>query len=296
MAPYLSKQGIAYSMTDEKQIVLLTEVEARTTLTKIKESIANTRILVVDFYEREGWKSLHYDSFESCINVEFGKSVSYVYRQLWAGLTEKRLPIGEIGDNRESHLRKLSVILGDNDDQIERAWIMAMSISENPTAETFDHAAKLIWVNDHCVLPVVKERMANGYITPSSAYTISKSLDGKPYDLTNVCQEVQDPAMLPMLYRIYHEDSETWQEIALTKHIPSVDEQIPIGEASPQNLRAWLVVSSNEHRAVAIEENRARFNHIRECTEAVISEARHVAEKYPELSTAIEEYDSAIRR
>ena len=283
-------------MTDEEQIVLLTETEARVTLTKIKESIANTRILIVNFYEREGWKSLHYSSFESCINVEFGRSVSYVYRQLWAGLTEKRLPIGEIGDNKESHLRKLSIILGENDDQIERAWIMAMSMSENPTANVFDQAAKSIWVTDHCELPAVKERMSMGRITPDSAYKIAQSLSGKPSELVSVCQEVQDPALLPMLYRIYHEDSDTWQEIALTRHIPSVDEQIPIGEASPQNLRAWLIVSSNEHRAVAIEENRARFKYIRECTEAVISEARLIAKEYPELSMAIEEYDISIRR
>ena len=284
-------------MTDEKQIVLLTEIEARVTITTIKENIASTRFLIVDFYEREGWKSLNYSSFESCINVEFGRSVSYVYRQLWAGLTEKRLPIGEIGDNKESHLRKLSIILGENYDQIERAWIMAMSMSENPTANEFDQAAKAIWVVDHCELPAVRERMSTGRITPDSAYKITQSLLGKPSDLVHVCQEVQDPALLPMLYRIYHEDSDTWEEIALTKHIPSVDEQIPIGEASPQNLRAWLVVSSNEHRAVAIQENRKKFAALREATDEIIHEARCVDRmEYPKLYDALNDYDNLARR
>jgi hypothetical protein len=171
-----------------------------------------------------------------------------------------------------------------------------MSMSESPTANTFDQAAKSIWINDNCIYPSIKDRMIDGSITPSNAYEISQSLHGKPYDLIRVCQEVKDPAMLPMLYRIYHEDSDTWSEIALTMHIPSVDDQIPIDEASPQNLRAWLVISSNEHRAVAIEENRARYKYIRECTESVIDEARRIADQYYELSTAIKKYDDAIRR
>ena len=287
-------------MADEKQIVLFSADEARQTIDQIKESITNTRKLLIDFYEREGWKSLGYLTFELCIEVEFAKSVSYIYRQLWAGLTEKRLPIGEVGDNKESHLRKLSTILGKNDEQIERAWITAMAISDTPTADVFDHAAKLVWVQDNCDLPTVRTRMINGHITPDSAYKITKSLVGKPDDLVNVCQQVRDPALLPMLYRIYHEDSDTWQEIALTNHIPSVDDQIPIDEASPQNLKAWLIVSSNEHRAAAIEENRKRYQLIRERTELVIHEARLIAKDYPvtsaKLRMAIKEYDDAIRR
>lgn len=282
-------------MEQGEVIVLLTRDEAAETIAAIKESIVNTRKLIVNFYQREGWKSLGYDSFESCIETEFGQSVSYVYRQLSAGLTEMRLPIGEIGDNRESHLRMLSIL--DGDDQIQQAWQLAQAISDKPTALVFDQAAKTVWVNENCSLPLIKQRMLSGQITPSNAYQITKYLNDKPVDMIGVGQNVSDPALLPMLYRLYNEDSDTWQEISLTKHIPSVDEQIPIDQASPQNLRAYLVIASNEHRAIAIEENRKRFSEIRRLTDSIIDTARDVDPiKYKALHKLIGEYDNATKR
>jgi len=281
-------------MEQKEVVVLLTRDEATQTIAAIKESIVNTRKLIVNFYQREGWKSLGYDSFESCIEIEFGKSVSYVYRQLSAGLTEMRLPIGEIGDNRESHLRKLSIL--DNDDQIQQAWQLAQAISDKPTALVFDQAAKTVWINENCTLPSIKQRMLSGHLTPSNAYKITKYLDDKPSDMIGVGQNVSDPKLLPMLYRLRNEDSDTWQEISLTQHIPSVDEQIPIDQASPQNLRAYLVIASNEHRAIAIEENRARFSEIRRLTDLIINTARDVDPiKYKALHRLIGEYDDKIK-
>jgi hypothetical protein len=281
-------------MEQDEVVVLLTRIEALQTIAAIKESIVNTRKLIVDFYQREGWKSLGYGSFESCIETEFGKSVSYVYRQLSAGLTEMRLPIGEIGDNKESHLRKLSIL--DNDDQIQQAWQLAQAMSDSPTALVFEQAAKTIWVNENCDLPMLRQRMLAGKITPNNAYKIARYLSDKPMDMVEVGVNVTDPQLLPMLYRLRNEDSSTWEEIAFTQHIPSVDEQIPISEASPQNLKAYLVIASNEHRAIAIEENREHFAMLRETVDEIIEEARRVDRMdYPRLHDALGDYDRLMR-
>ncbi|MHA2045373.1 MAG: hypothetical protein ACW99G_11300 [Candidatus Thorarchaeota archaeon] len=274
-------------------IVLYTEEEARQAITDIKESIANTRKLIVDFYDREGWRSLGYTSFESCARQEFELSVSQVYRELSAGIIERDLPIGEIGDNRESHLRKLH-ILQDND-QKERAWMLAQAMSDSPIAETFDQAAKFVWVDENCTNQL-RSSMLSGDLPPVKAYAMAKFMLHKPDEWVAVAQKARDPHLLPMLYRIYNEDSETWHEIALTGHIPSVDEQINLSDAASQNLKAYLSIASNEHRASAIETAREKYALIRECTEEVINEARSVdIMEYPKLAQALEDYDASKR-
>lgn len=274
-------------------IVLLSEDEARATIDLIKENIKNTRRLIVDFYEREGWRSLGYQSFLECIHNEFAQSASYVYRQLSAGQMEKSLPIGDIGDNRESHLRMLAIL--ETDEQKERAWMIANAMSDKPTAEAFSNAAKHVWVMSNGE-DRIRERMVLGELSPEKAYQITKSLDDKPAEFVRVAENVSDPSLVPMLYRLYHDQSDTWTEIALTGHIPSVDEQIPIVDAARQNLAAYLNIASNEHRAYAIELGRERYNLIRECVEDIIREARTVDPmEYPGLAYSLSCYDDATR-
>ena len=90
----------------------MTAEEARTCINDINKSLRNTRSLLLDLYEREGWKALGYASWRDCVTTEFKQHQSYLYRQLEAAKTEKNIlpmlensPIGEIP---ESHLRPLS--------------------------------------------------------------------------------------------------------------------------------------------------------------------------------------------
>jgi hypothetical protein len=271
-----------------KQVVLYTQQEAEAAVIAIKASIANTRKLVVDFYEREGWKPLGYDSFEECVNAEFKLSVSQVYRELSAGLIEKNIGVN-IGDTRESHLRALGIL--NTDEQKERAYMLAMNIEENPTAKTFEQSAKFVWVKDNDDSKV-KSNMMEGELSSIQAYDISTFLKDKPSQFTSIAERVRDPKLAMMMYRLFNEDSATWQEVAVTGHIPSVDEQIPIEDAVHGNLRAYLNIASNEHRAAAIEANRKKFDMLRECVDDIIARARLVDKyQYPQLAACIKSYD-----
>lgn len=90
----------------------MTSAEARTCIAKINRNLRNTRTLLLDLYEREGWKAINYSSWRECVTTEFKQHQSYLYRQLEAAKIEKNIlplvgnsPIGEIP---ESHLRPLA--------------------------------------------------------------------------------------------------------------------------------------------------------------------------------------------
>ena len=104
----------------------MTLEEARTCITEINKNLRNTRGLLLDLYEREGWKALGYASWRDCVTTEFKQHQSYLYRQLEAAKTEKNiLPIlhnSPIDEIPESHLRPLSSLpLSDRREAYQKA-------------------------------------------------------------------------------------------------------------------------------------------------------------------------------
>lgn len=91
-------------------LVRMTPKEARACVDDINNNLRNTRALLLDLYEREGWKALGYDSWRACVVGEFGKHQSYLYRQLEAAQTEKNISVSPIGEIPEARLRPLTRI------------------------------------------------------------------------------------------------------------------------------------------------------------------------------------------
>ncbi len=89
----------------------MTAPEARDCIKSIKSNLINTRSLVLDLYDRKGWKALGYENWRECVTKEFNQSEAYLYRQLEAAQAEKNIsPIGEKAIPKqipESHLRPL---------------------------------------------------------------------------------------------------------------------------------------------------------------------------------------------
>jgi len=111
-----------------------------------------------------------------------------------------------------------------------------------------------------------------------------------------VCSRISDPALAPMLRRLYYDESETWAEIYATHHIPSaLEEQIPLGQATANSLRAYLSIASNEHRAVALESSSAYREKLRHAIHGVLYEARKSRACSVDLSRAIDIYDLVIQ-
>lgn len=111
---------------DAIMLQTMTSEEARTCITEINNNLRNTRSLLLDLYEREGWKALGYASWRECVTTEFKQHQSYLYRQLEAAKAEKNIlpmlensPVGEIP---ESHLRPLSSLsLSDQREAYQKA-------------------------------------------------------------------------------------------------------------------------------------------------------------------------------
>lgn len=84
----------------------------------------NIRGLVFDLHERNGWEALGYKSWEKCVTSEFKEKERYLYYQLAAAKTEKRLiesnctKVQQIGSIPETHLRPLSGLTPDKQKEV----------------------------------------------------------------------------------------------------------------------------------------------------------------------------------
>ena len=70
---------------------MMTKDEAREAANLINRGLDNMRKSLLEFYEREGWKALEYDSWRECVVAEFGKSQGQLYQQLTAAKIERQI-------------------------------------------------------------------------------------------------------------------------------------------------------------------------------------------------------------
>src|SRR5690349_2366462 len=75
--------------------VMMTESQARACIARINQSIKECdeeiKRLLLDLYEREGWKALGYSSWRECGQAEFKHSQSRVYQLLDAAKVERNI-------------------------------------------------------------------------------------------------------------------------------------------------------------------------------------------------------------
>lgn len=92
---------------------IMTPQEARTCIDEINGNLRNTRALLLDLYEREGWRALGYENWEKCVTSEFKEKRAYLFYQLAAAKAEKNIiaqstTVDKIGTIPERHLRPLT--------------------------------------------------------------------------------------------------------------------------------------------------------------------------------------------
>lgn len=87
----------------------MTIEEAKECVRLIHTHLGNLRALLLELYQRKGWRVLGYASWRQCAVQEFAYDETYLYRMLSAAITEQNLnlPIGEIP---ESHLRPITAL------------------------------------------------------------------------------------------------------------------------------------------------------------------------------------------
>ena len=117
--------------------------EARACVESINSSINNARAMLLDLYERQGWKALGYESWRACVVVEFEQSKTHLYRQLQAAEIERTVsPMGEIGQIPERQLRPLAAL---PPAERPKAWALARESSGGkPTAKDVQAAVNTV--------------------------------------------------------------------------------------------------------------------------------------------------------
>src|SRR6202165_2595510 len=65
--------------------------EARQCVARIAHHLEQARALLLELYEREGWRALGYDSWRTCVVAEFSQSQTALYRQLTAARVERTI-------------------------------------------------------------------------------------------------------------------------------------------------------------------------------------------------------------
>lgn len=131
--------------------VLMGEAEARSCVRAINRSLEHARDLLLDLYEREGWRALSYRSWRDCVKAEFGQNQATLYRQLQAAQIERdisqfakptsaldvkwsRIPIPD------SHLRPLAVL----DTPEERREVWAEAVATAPDGHVTERHIRLV--------------------------------------------------------------------------------------------------------------------------------------------------------
>ena len=154
-------------------VSLMTADEARATEAEIIKTGDRLRVLLVDFYERQGYRALGYSSYtdwgEAIAPRVFGLTRAHLTRQLTAAVIERELvPMGtNSGEIPERALRPMSVFIDRprgpgadekpfeiNSEAIRAAWDEANARTEGkPTARVVEQVVKEMRGNPRAAEP-----------------------------------------------------------------------------------------------------------------------------------------------
>jgi hypothetical protein len=120
----------------------MTKAEARACVKRIRDGIDDVRRQVLDLHEREGWRSLGYDSWRQCVTAEFPTTARRLYQELSAARVERNLNHGSQAQPPipERQLRELGKL--EPEDQPE-AWAEAVETAPDGVM-TARHVAAVV--------------------------------------------------------------------------------------------------------------------------------------------------------
>lgn len=271
-------------------IGVLDSQEAQQIILTIRTSMEATRLLLVRLFKGKAWLSLGYDSWHDLLVNEFPEfHHTYLRRITSAGLLEERIG-RSVGSTKESHLRPILSILDDETVQ-EFAYEYAQEHGAR-TGKDHERYAFEVYVRAYAD-PYVVDRLERGYLSPKQAYQITKELeDVESPEVYDVGRMVTDSELIPMFTRLHKQQSETWNEIYLSKCIPAFPDPIPLHIATTHNLMAWLDEASAEHRARARLSRAEWYGKRNEAVEQVITSAWCVRRGEAGLETLFNALDS----
>lgn len=123
-------------------LILMTQEEARDKTDRIKSNISETRYLLLEMQDRQGWKALEYDSWRAYGQAEFGYSKSRIYQLAEAARVEKNISTKvEKQTIPETHLRPLTKL--ESPEQQQEAWQKVVETAPEGKVTAY-HVSKVV--------------------------------------------------------------------------------------------------------------------------------------------------------
>lgn len=271
----------------------LNEEEARYLVEEIKSHLESARALLLKLFEGMGWLALGYDSWRQCVLSEFGRSESQLYRELSAARIEAMtaLPIGSVP---ESHIRAVREIYKD---EAETARVLEMAwVGWPTTAKEIQSYAAQLWVCENMWGTKIYTRMLEGEIGTIAAFRLGSLYVDSDEQMREVVDACSDPEVARRLALIYEHKPDMMVEVISSASIP-LYESVPLVEASPRDLDAWIGIDNAERRAMYVESNTDYYQQTRTLTNKALSialELAEIAKAFKELKAIAEKLQEAL--
>lgn len=211
-------------MTPDEAQMRVGEIKER--FEKVESVAREIRTLVLDFYERKGWKALGFKSFEDCARDCFGKSSQYIYQIKDAGKMEQQmLSAGaEISpDAPERHFRSLKTRLTTTEERVA-AYGIAKQLAraegrDEPTEKHIDIGIAEQEQRDQVntsPFRLVSSMMNDGSITPKTGVKMITYLNLLPPSVVGQVLDLiaryglSDPDLIPELGEMFSRGNESY--------------------------------------------------------------------------------------
>jgi hypothetical protein len=123
------------------ELEAITEGEARMLVSRIRDHISDARALVLELYEREGWRALGYKNWTECTETEFPMSSRQVFRLLSAAQVERNISTDDLSVKEPIPGDVLRPLAGLEPEQQREAWKAATEATPTPTAAQVERVA-----------------------------------------------------------------------------------------------------------------------------------------------------------
>jgi hypothetical protein len=277
----------------EELIVMMTEAEARERVNliknKIKDHVGEEKRLVLDLYEREGWRALGYNSWRDCVLHEFEGSQSRLYELLDEARVERN-----ISDVSEVPVTaRIAKVLKNLEPDQQRSVIKEAEETA-PEGKITDEFLQKVKEKTIPRKPTKRDLSR----AKRERLNQEKKLKGKPFkDLTAKVKSgdlTPDQAIVEMVNREKSERENTWERCKITSRLRSLFEFDPVDQSAEDFAKGFVAKVNWEdlkpHRAPWDSKSEVRYldrSRLQRCI-AVITK---IAELMPDESVKAVEID-----